>query len=110
MARRWFTAPPLHALTGFTGLHMALGAIGPRWSSGGLKGHFTAERHFASEGVAWYWHFVDVVWFGLFIFVCRTGCHPEPDRSGRTPAGAGTERERPMRRVVRRPRPPARSW
>ncbi|HOP16855.1 MAG TPA: cytochrome c oxidase subunit 3, partial [Gammaproteobacteria bacterium] len=24
---------------------------------------------FAFEGVAWYWHFVDVVWLGLFIFV-----------------------------------------
>jgi cytochrome c oxidase subunit 3 len=34
-----------------------------------LKGHFTPERHFAFEAVAWYWHFVDVVWLGLFIFV-----------------------------------------
>jgi cytochrome c oxidase subunit 3 len=33
------------------------------------KGHFTPEKHFAFEGVAWYWHFVDVVWLGLFIFV-----------------------------------------
>jgi cytochrome c oxidase subunit 3 len=32
-------------------------------------GHFSPERHFAFEGVAWYWHFVDVVWLGLFIFV-----------------------------------------
>ena len=34
-----------------------------------LRGHFTPERHFAFEAVAWYWHFVDVVWLGLFIFV-----------------------------------------
>ncbi|MCK4834265.1 MAG: cytochrome c oxidase subunit 3, partial [Gammaproteobacteria bacterium] len=34
-----------------------------------IKGHFTAEKHFAFEAVAWYWHFVDVVWLGLFIFV-----------------------------------------
>ena len=27
------------------------------------------EHHFAFEAVAWYWHFVDVVWIGLFIFV-----------------------------------------
>ncbi len=27
-----------------------------------MRGHFTPERHFAFEGVAWYWHFVDVVW------------------------------------------------
>jgi cytochrome c oxidase subunit 3 len=34
-----------------------------------LRGHFTATHHFAFEAVAWYWHFVDVVWLGLFIFV-----------------------------------------
>jgi cytochrome c oxidase subunit 3 len=34
-----------------------------------MKGHFTADRHFGFEAVAWYWHFVDVVWLGLFIFV-----------------------------------------
>jgi len=33
------------------------------------KAHFTHENHFAFEAVAWYWHFVDVVWLGLFIFV-----------------------------------------
>jgi len=30
---------------------------------------FTPERHFAFEDVAWYWHFVDVVWLFLFIFI-----------------------------------------
>jgi cytochrome c oxidase subunit 3 len=34
-----------------------------------MKGHFTSEHHFAFEAVAWYWHFVDVVWLGLFVFV-----------------------------------------
>ena len=34
-----------------------------------MKGHFKPEHHFAFEAVAWYWHFVDVVWIGLFIFV-----------------------------------------
>ena len=33
------------------------------------KGHFTKDHHFAFEAVAWYWHFVDVVWLGLFLFV-----------------------------------------
>ena len=33
------------------------------------KGHFTRDNHFAFEAVAWYWHFVDVVWLGLFLFV-----------------------------------------
>ena len=34
-----------------------------------MKGHFTPENHFAYESAAWYWHFVDVVWIGLFFFV-----------------------------------------
>jgi len=34
-----------------------------------IKGHFTHENHFGFEACAWYWHFVDVVWIGLFIFV-----------------------------------------
>ncbi len=57
-------------LTGFHGLHVTLGAIMlvVIWLRC-LKGHFTPARHFAFEGVAWYWHFVDVVWLGLFIFV-----------------------------------------
>ena len=33
------------------------------------KGHFSRDNHFAFEAVAWYWHFVDVVWLGLFLFV-----------------------------------------
>lgn len=57
-------------LTGFHGFHVTMGAtmllvILVR----SMKGHFSEEHHFAFEGVAWYWHFVDVVWLGLFIFV-----------------------------------------
>jgi cytochrome c oxidase subunit 3 len=57
-------------LTGFHGLHVTIGAIMLTviWLRS-LRGHFTPDRHFAFEGVAWYWHFVDVVWLGLFIFV-----------------------------------------
>ena len=57
-------------LTGFHGLHVTIGAIMLLviWLRV-LKGHFTPKQHFAFEGVAWYWHFVDVVWLGLFIFV-----------------------------------------
>ncbi len=59
-----------YMLTGFHGLHVTIGAIMLTviWLRC-LKGHFTPTRHFAFEGVAWYWHFVDVVWLGLFIFV-----------------------------------------
>jgi len=57
-------------LTGFHGFHVTLGAIMLSVIFGRtLKGHFTPERHFGFEGVAWYWHFVDVVWLLLFIFV-----------------------------------------
>ncbi len=57
-------------LTGFHGLHVTIGAIMLTviWLRV-LRGHFTPDRHFAFEAVAWYWHFVDVVWLGLFIFV-----------------------------------------
>jgi cytochrome c oxidase subunit 3 len=57
-------------LTGFHGLHVTIGAIILSvilFRS--MAGHFTPARHFAFEGAAWYWHFVDVVWLGLFIFV-----------------------------------------
>ena len=57
-------------LTGFHGMHVTLGAIMLTvMLFRAMKGHFTPERHFAFEAAAWYWHFVDVVWLGLFIFV-----------------------------------------
>jgi cytochrome c oxidase subunit 3 len=57
-------------LTGFHGFHVTMGAIMLLvvWLRC-LKGHFTPTHHFAFEGAAWYWHFVDVVWLGLFVFV-----------------------------------------
>lgn len=57
-------------LTGFHGFHVFLGTLMLIiiWLRS-LKGHFTPEHHFGFEGVAWYWHFVDVVWLGLFVFV-----------------------------------------
>jgi cytochrome c oxidase subunit 3 len=59
-----------YMLTGFHGFHVTLGAIMLSVILGRtLKGHFTPERHFAFEGVAWYWHFVDVVWLLLFVLV-----------------------------------------
>ncbi|WP_397607891.1 cytochrome c oxidase subunit 3 [Silanimonas sp.] len=59
-----------YMLTGFHGLHVFLGTVMLLvvWFRV-LKGHFTAEKHFGFEAVAWYWHFVDVVWLGLFLFV-----------------------------------------
>lgn len=57
-------------LTGFHGLHVTIGAIILTVILiRSMKGHFTPQNHFGFEGAAWYWHFVDVVWVGLFIFV-----------------------------------------
>jgi cytochrome c oxidase subunit 3 len=57
-------------LTGFHGFHVLLGTLMLLFITLRLhKGHFTAERHFGFEGAAWYWHFVDVVWLGLYIVV-----------------------------------------
>ena len=57
-------------LTGFHGAHVTLGTLmlSIIWLRC-LKGHFSKDDHFAFEAVAWYWHFVDVVWLGLFLFV-----------------------------------------
>ncbi|MDQ8030714.1 cytochrome c oxidase subunit 3 [Bordetella genomosp. 1] len=59
-----------YMLTGFHGFHVIMGAtmlsvILVRL----IRGHFTADHHFGFEGAAWYWHFVDVVWLGLYLFV-----------------------------------------
>jgi cytochrome c oxidase subunit 3 len=57
-------------LTGFHGMHVTIGAIMLTvMFFRVLKGHFTPQHHFAFEAVAWYWHFVDVVWIGLYVFV-----------------------------------------
>ena len=57
-------------LTGFHGLHVTIGATMLLvMLIRVFKGHFTADHHFAFEASAWYWHFVDVVWLGLFVLV-----------------------------------------
>lgn len=57
-------------LTGFHGMHVTIGTIMLivillRM----LRHHFSEHNHFAFEAVSWYWHFVDVVWLILFVFV-----------------------------------------
>jgi cytochrome c oxidase subunit 3 len=57
-------------LTGFHGFHVTCGALMLTVILARcIRGHFKPDHHFAFEGVAWYWHFVDVVWLGLFVFV-----------------------------------------
>ena len=57
-------------LTGFHGFHVTIGTIMLIVILiRSIKGHFSADHHFAFEGVSWYWHFVDVVWLLLFVLV-----------------------------------------
>ena len=57
-------------LTGFHGAHVTLGAIMLTVMLYRVyRGDFKPESHFGFEAASWYWHFVDVVWIGLFIFV-----------------------------------------
>ena len=59
-----------YMLTGFHGFHVFVGMLMLLFITLRLqKGHFTSEKHFGFEGAAWYWHFVDVVWLGLYILV-----------------------------------------
>ena len=60
-----------YLLTGFHGLHVTIGALIllVMLLRIVIKDHFTAEHHFGFQAAAWYWHFVDVVWLNLFIFV-----------------------------------------
>jgi len=57
-------------LTGFHGFHVTLGTFMLAvMLARAIKGHFKPDDHFGFEAASWYWHFVDVVWVGLFIFV-----------------------------------------
>jgi cytochrome c oxidase subunit 3 len=58
-------------LTGFHGFHVAMGMtmLLVQWLRSMRGKHFTAEDHFGFEASSWYWHFVDVVWVMLFLFV-----------------------------------------
>ncbi|GMG86009.1 cytochrome c oxidase subunit 3 [Biformimicrobium ophioploci] len=62
-------------LTGFHGAHVTLGTIMllVMWCRSVFAGHFKKDDHFGFEAASWYWHFVDVVWVGLFIFVYVLG-------------------------------------
>jgi cytochrome c oxidase subunit 3 len=57
-------------LTGFHGFHVFVGMLMLLFITLRLqKGHFSSGNHFGFEGAAWYWHFVDVVWLGLYVLV-----------------------------------------
>ncbi len=57
-------------LTGFHGAHVTIGAIMLiTMLVRCMRGAFTPQHNFAFEATAWYWHFVDVVWLCLFVYV-----------------------------------------
>lgn len=57
-------------LTGFHGVHVTIGVIILSVILlRCIKGHFTPTHNFGFEASAWYWHFVDVVWLCLFVYV-----------------------------------------
>ena len=59
-----------YLLTGFHGAHVTMGTIMLTvMLFRCCSGHFNPQNHFAFEATNWYWHFVDVVWLGLFTFV-----------------------------------------
>jgi len=57
-------------LTGFHAMHVTVGTLMLIVIFFRIyRRHFDKHSHFAFEAVAWYWHFVDVVWLMLFTFV-----------------------------------------
>ena len=61
-------------LTGFHGAHVTGGILMNIYVFiRSLKGQFSARRHLAVEAASIYWHFVDVVWIGLFTIIYIIG-------------------------------------
>jgi cytochrome c oxidase subunit 3 len=56
-----------YTLTGFHGAHVFGGTVGLTIVlARAMRGQFSARNHVAVEAVSMYWHFVDVVWIGVF--------------------------------------------
>lgn len=66
------------AMTGVHALHVLSGVILILIVFNlGRKGHYSAERHWAVEATAVYWHYVDVVWIFFYpaIYLIGTPVH-----------------------------------
>ena len=56
--------------TGFHGLHVQIGTVFLIvMTMRAWYGTFKPDKHVGFEAAAWYWHFVDVVWLFLFVWV-----------------------------------------
>lgn len=59
-----------YMITGFHGAHVIIGTILLIGSLVRLvKHHYTKQQHVGFEAAIWYWHFVDVIWIFVFLFV-----------------------------------------
>ena len=58
-------------LTGFHGFHVMMGGVmlSVMLCRSVFFNHCADPDHFGFEAASWYWHFVDVVWVMLFLFV-----------------------------------------
>jgi heme/copper-type cytochrome/quinol oxidase subunit 3 len=61
-------------LTGLHGFHVIVGTtllLISYWRAASLKQgvDYSSEHHIGFETAAWYWHFVDIVWLGVFAFI-----------------------------------------
>jgi cytochrome c oxidase subunit III len=56
-----------YVMTGFHAFHVLTGVIFLFIVlRNGLRGHYSAEKHWAVEAAVVYWHFIDVVWFFFY--------------------------------------------
>lgn len=62
--------------TGFHGIHVLIGTMFLIVILGRtIYLHFSRDHHVGLEAAIWYWHFVDVVWIFLFIWIYWWGRH-----------------------------------
>lgn len=63
-------ASTFYMATGFHGLHVLIGTLFLAVNLiRAMRGSLTKANHLGFEFAAWYWHFVDVVWLFLFVFI-----------------------------------------
>lgn len=65
-----------YLLTGFHGLHVIIGVIFLFVSLiRSIKNHFFFETHLGFLFSVWYWHFVDIIWILVYLFVYIWGSY-----------------------------------